>query len=407
MIRIPKIAVLAALLAAAPVRAASHHPGPRPEQVHPAKTKVSAPVEIEMGSAYNRPTVQVMIDGKGPFRFLVDSGAGTTVINADLAKEIGLEIVDSTRVGDPMNPQAIRADVVRVPSLSIGGAVFEEFQAASWDRAYLGRGGKDDPRGVIGFPVFHDVLLTFDYVDHKLRIAPGDLPKPDGKTVLAYEAPMGIPEFTVKIGDIDVKSHLDTGSGGFFSVPKSYKDQLKFSGPLVEVGRGRTVNTEMVIRGALLEGAVSVGQYRWEKPFVVVSDELPMGNLGGTALASFAITFDQRAQAMRFEQKAPLVSPPMPQPKAPVQNASAPPPPGSGLRFAGHPGSSDLEVYDVAPGSPAAKAGVTAGEKLLEINGASVASLSDDQRRAAFRASPLKLKLAKDGVEHEVTIVFP
>ena len=406
MTRFPLIAVLATSIAV-PFAAQAHapHPGAKPEQARPAKTSVTAPVEVEMGAAHNRPTVQVMIDGKGPFTFLVDSGAGSTVINADLAKELGLAVVDSTRIGDPMNPQAIRADVVRVPSLSIGGAEFKEFQAASWDRGYLLKGEKEDPRGVVGFPVFHDVLLTFDYVDHKLRIAPGELPKPDGKGVLAYDAPMGIPVFTVKLGGVDVPSHLDTGSGGFFSVPKAYQDRLKFSGPLTEVGRARTVNTEMVLRGAQLEGALAVGQFQWENPFIIVSDELPMGNLGGRALASFAVTFDQRAQAMRFEQKAPLVSPAMPI-RTHAANASATPP-SSGIRFAGHPGSADLAVYDVAPGSAAARVGVTAGEKVLEINGASVANLSEDQRRAALRSSPLKLKLEKDGVPHEVTIVFP
>src|SRR5207237_9515453 len=98
-----------------------------------------------------------------------------------------------------------------------------------------------------------------------------------------------------------------------FSVPKSYQDQLKFKGPLVEVGRARTVNTEMVLKGAELEGALGLGQFRWENPLLLVSDELPMGNFGSKALYSFAITFDQREQAMRFEQKAPLVSPTMPE----------------------------------------------------------------------------------------------
>src|SRR5689334_18038270 len=206
MIRFPAALGLALLVVAAP--AFAQHPSP--EQVRPKKTTVAAPVEVPMGSLAGRPTVDVMIAGKGPFRFLVDSGAGTTVINQDLAQELGLAVEDSTRIGDPMNPQAIRADVVRVPSLSIGAAKFEDFTAASWDRAYLLRAGETNPaRGVIGFPVFHEVLLTFDYVDHEMRIAPGSLPKPDGKSVIPYDAPMGIPEFTVNLGGVGVKTHLD------------------------------------------------------------------------------------------------------------------------------------------------------------------------------------------------------
>jgi len=412
MIRFRAAAALL-VLAAAPALAydAPKHAGEPPERVRPLKTSIAAPVEVPMGSMAGRPTIDVMINGKGPFRFLVDTGAGTTVINQDLAKELGLAVVDTTRIGDPMNPNAIKADVVEVPSMTIGGATFETFTAASWDRGYLIRAGETNPpRGVIGFPVFRELLVTFDYVDKKLRLASGSLPKADGKTVVPYDAPMGIPEFTVNVGGVDVTTHLDTGSGGFYSVPKRYLDQLKFKGPLEEVGRARTVNTEMVLKGAELDGKLSLGQYAWEKPFVIVSDELPLGNLGGQALASFAITFDQRAQAMKFEQKAPLVAGrPTPRTSQVAQavNASAPGPPASVLRFGSHGGPGDLFVYDVAADSPAAKAGVTPGEKVLEVNGTPIASMPEDQVRAAMRTSPLKLKLLKDATTHEVTIVFP
>lgn len=394
------------LLALASPAFAQHQPS---EHVRPKKTTVKAPVEVPMGSMAGRPTVDVMIAGKGPYRFIVDSGAGTTVIDQALSKELGLVVEDSTRIGDPMNPSAIKADVVRVPSLTIGGAKFEDFTAASFDRAYLVRAGETNPpRGVIGFPVFHEVLVTFDYVDQKMRIAPGSLPKPDGKSVIPYDAPMGIPEFTVNLGGVDVRTHLDTGSGGFYSVPKRYQDQLKFTGPLEEVGRARTVNTEMILKGAEVDGKLSLGQFAWDKPFVIVSDELPMGNFGGQALSSFAITFDQRAQAMQFQQKAPLVSGrPVMHKKTEMANASATPTPGSGIKFGSHGGPGDLFVYDVAPDSPAAKAGVTAGETVLEVNGTKIDAMPEDQVRAAMRISPLKLKLSKDGSTHEVTIVFP
>jgi predicted aspartyl protease len=416
MTRLSVLALAAWTLAAAPParagqtkipeqRSASHRKhAAEMESARPKKTRVDQPVAVDMKLVTNHPTVQVMFGDKGPFTFIVDSGAGSTVINSDLAEELGLEVVGKTRIGDPMNPEAIEANVVRIPSLSIGGATFEDFRAASWAHQEL-RKGENAPRGVIGFPTFTDVLLTFDYVDQKLRIAPGDLPEPDGKTVLAYVAPMGIPEFTLKLGGVDVVTHLDTGSGGFYSVPKRYQDKLKFSGPLTEVGRGRTVNTEMILRGAELDGTLAFGQFAWEKPFIIVSDELPLGNLGTRALASFAVTFDQRRKAMRFEQKAPLVAE---RPKAmgggPVAANAAAGPPASGMRFASH-GEGDLEVYSVEPGSPGEKAGIVAGEKVLEVNGVALAAMGDGLR-AAMRTSPLKLKLEKDGKTREVVVTF-
>jgi predicted aspartyl protease len=418
------LSVLALATAIAPAIAAHTAPATTPDKpvmkhdaamqakAKPKKSTVAQPVEVEMKTAFGRPEIEVMIDGKGPFKFLVDSGAGSTVINSDLAEELGLKVVGATAIGDPINPEAIQAKIVAVPSLEIGGAKFEDFQAASWNHQDILKGKGDDlPRGVIGFPTFADVLLTFDYVDGKLRIANGELPKADGKTVLAYEAPMGIPELTLKIGGVDVATHLDTGSGGFLSVPKKYQDQLKFAGPLEEVGRARTVNTEMILKGAELAGNAAIGQFVYEKPFVLVSDELPMGNLGSRALAPFAITFDQHAKSVQFQQKAPLVAD-RPQREVRVagapsaSNAAATGPPASGMRFASH-GDGDLEVYSVEPGSPAAKAGIKAGDKVLEINGTALSALADDARRTATRTSPLKLKLESEGVTREVVVVFP
>jgi putative serine protease PepD len=76
------------------------------------------------------------------------------------------------------------------------------------------------------------------------------------------------------------------------------------------------------------------------------------------------------------------------------------------MRFASH-GDRDLEVYSVEAGSPAAKAGIKAGDKVLEINGTALSALADDARRAATRTSPLKLKLETEGATREVVVVFP
>ena len=64
-----------------------------------------------------------------------------------------------------------------------------------------------------------------------------------------------------------------------------------------------------------------------------------------------------------------------------------------------------MSVYDVAPDSPAAQAGVTAGEEVVAINGKPAMSY-DDARRAALHASPVTLTLRKDGKSHDVTITF-
>jgi predicted aspartyl protease len=385
--------------------AAGAHPGATGPQVK--RTIVPAATDTPLELAGNHPVIQVMIDGKGPYRFLVDTGASHSVIDSSLAEELGLKSRGEMRMGDPMNPDAIVAQQVELPSLEIGGAKFEGVFAASWNQSKMFPAA-DPPRGVVGFSVFKDVLVTFDYADRKFAIAPGSLPAVDGKKVIPFTMPDGIPQFEIAVGGVRMQAHLDTGSGGFFSLPKAMRDSVRFQGPLVEVGHGHTVNSEFAILGGTLDGSLQIAGFAYDHPFIETTDVLPMPNLGSKALTPFALTFDQRAHTMRFDAKAPLKSPVAPKGQAQLASApgrGAPPPPPSGMRFAVGDGEA-MSVYDVAPDSPAARAGVTAGEDVVAINGKPAMSYDDDARRAALRSSPVTLTLRKDGKTHDVTITF-
>src|ERR1051326_8132692 len=132
---------------------------------------VSVPMDLSSG----QPVVEVYLNGKGPFRMFLDTGAGSTVLDRSLADELALRHVGKTRMGDPANPEAIAADLVRIDSLRIGPASFEGIEAASWDRSGLRRDA-NPPRGVIGFALFRELLLTLDYPGAQVRLAHGTLP---------------------------------------------------------------------------------------------------------------------------------------------------------------------------------------------------------------------------------------
>src|SRR5262249_46769201 len=96
-----------------------------------------ATVSVRLDLSMGQPVVDVILNGKGPFRMFLDTGAGTTVLDQSLATELGLQPVAQTRLGDPANPQAILADVVTIDTLRIGGALFRGVRAASFDRSAI------------------------------------------------------------------------------------------------------------------------------------------------------------------------------------------------------------------------------------------------------------------------------
>ena len=82
------------LLVVAPRTGSAHNP-PGPEMRNPAEPKVSIPagtVSMPMLDFGGRPGVNVRINGKGPFAFMVDTGTSQTVIDSNLATELSLPV---------------------------------------------------------------------------------------------------------------------------------------------------------------------------------------------------------------------------------------------------------------------------------------------------------------------------
>lgn len=112
---------------------------------------------------FGKPAVEVTVNGKGPWLFFADTGAGVTVIDRSLAKALGLEVIGKRPIGGPDDPEGIDADVVRLHSLKLGSIEFTNVEAASWDRSDLYKqAGRDRPCGVLGFGLFASYLLSFD-----------------------------------------------------------------------------------------------------------------------------------------------------------------------------------------------------------------------------------------------------
>lgn len=401
--------ILASAARTAPDSTASAH-AHEPPSVTAARTVLPAgrTVAVPMDLGSGQPVVEVVLDGRGPYRMFLDTGAGSTVLDRSLAEELGLRHVGTTRIGDPANPEAIAADLVLIDSLRIGGARFEGIRAASWDRSALRRDA-DPPRGVIGFAVFRELLLTLDYPAAEVHLSRGRLPAADGQTILRYADPDGVPAIPIEVAGARLEADLDTGSPGFLSIPESDTSRVRFAGPLEVMGRGRTVNSEVLFRGAVVDGAVAIGSHRFDHALVMVQNALPNPILGGRALRDFALTFDQQAKSIRFERTR--VSPPeafAPPRGAPGGSVVQGPPPGgktAGVMLSPQP-DGGLTVVGTLPGSAAARADLAQGDHVLKLNGTPVESMSDDARLAALHHSPVTLTIARGGRTFDITLEF-
>jgi len=267
----------------------------KPKSVELTSNKVVVPISIYA----NKPVVEVTINGKGPYSLFLDTGAGGTFLDQTLSDELRLPSTGTMKIGDPADPNALEVKRDQIGEMRIGGAAFKNFICVASDRSGLYKPGA--PRGVIGIPVFHDVLVTIDYPNKQLVLERGSLPVADDKRVLNMKhEPGGIYSVAISVNGARMDAHVDTGSAGAITMPAELMDKMALRSKPVERGRGRTVGGEMVIYAASLAGEFAVGDLKLVDPEIVFFGRLRTPNLGYGFLSRFAITLDQVNLRFRF-----------------------------------------------------------------------------------------------------------
>jgi Aspartyl protease len=265
----------------------------------------SASTEVPMLSTDNV-LVEARIDGKGPYRFALDTGAGGGGrISRSLATKLGLKVVGQAITGDPSGKNRETIDIVEAGSLAIGDATFSGAKLAVRDLPAAPGRTQPEFDGVLGIGLFQDYLLTLDYPARQVRIEKGELPPADGREVLDFEDRHGIPSIKLQVGDLEVAAEVDSGNmRGELVLPASYIGKVPLEKDPVVVGRGRTAFNEFEIKQAPLKGAVRVGSQSVERPLVDFVEIFPHANIGHAFLRRFAVTIDQKNHRIRFRMPA-------------------------------------------------------------------------------------------------------
>ena len=126
------------------------------------------PLPAQVTITESQLTTAVLIDGKGPFQFIVDTGADRSVIAEDVAKALHLPIGRTVIVQGII--RAIPAPTVPVAELRFGSEVRNDLEVPVLPRALL----KAD--GFLGLDAIGKNRVVFDFRKRTLRVAG---PQPD------------------------------------------------------------------------------------------------------------------------------------------------------------------------------------------------------------------------------------
>ncbi len=249
-----------------------------------------------------RPVAEVRINGKGPYRFIVDTGAHVTAIDSALAGELALPEVRGARVPEGEAPGV----VVRAREIRLGTAALRDVSVITAPLSAM-FSGADAPRGVLGAASFPGYRLVLDYPSKRIAILKGTLPAADGRTTFEYPANKLLPMVPVRVAGIEAQVDLDSGSPMGLTLPLKFLTQVPLASKAKEVGRARTPGGEFPISTAKVDGMIEIGEYRLDLAEVSFSDvapgaEPPNGNIGYQVLRGFKVTFDSVNRRIRLER---------------------------------------------------------------------------------------------------------
>jgi CubicO group peptidase (beta-lactamase class C family) len=262
----------------------------------PGEVMIGGRVRIPMDVANHVPVIEAKVNGKGPFRFVVDSGFGGMMeISPELAQKLALPVIGEAISGDPSgkNQQPIR--VLSAESVDIAELHLGQVEVGEQRGRHL-----DDADGVIGLHLFNSLIVTFDYPNARFEIDAGSLPAADGAKILSYNAEHGIPNIEVDVAGVKVKTDIDSGSPALISVPLSIAKSLPLAAEPKVVGHGRTVGNDFDVYAAPLKGEAHIGAITLTDPRIDFVEIFPVGNLGFRFLKDLVVTFDPANHRVRF-----------------------------------------------------------------------------------------------------------
>ncbi|MGH7725296.1 MAG: aspartyl protease family protein [Candidatus Eiseniibacteriota bacterium] len=324
--------------------------------------------------------VPVSIGGAAPRTFLVDTGAGLTAISYELADTLGLTL------GEPMGIVGLgggtNARTATLPRIGLGSLSRTNVQCLVIDFSELRTGLGIPVEGILGFSALNRYAVTFDFALGTLELAENSPPQElgDGSARVRFEIVGGLPQIEARVDGGDPISFIvDTGAFRTFvprttgeaiattarvpGIPFVGADGRALEGVAVRA-RSLTVGTAEVARPIVLYASSPATN----DPVGITLASGDRGVLGSDILRRFRVTLDYPRSELVLE------------------------PPGKGgvTRLDVEPETDGLigpglvpvregttyRVQAVIAGSPAERAGVRVGDRLIAIDGREIAGLS-------------------------------
>ena len=300
--------------AAAPPRIGKPRPAPpTPSNIARPPNAVFDPAlaiggeDVKARKVETRLSVDVHVNGSGPYRFIVDSGADTSVVGLRIARDLQLPL-GSPVVLNGMTARNI-VDRVKVDQLTVGSNRIEDLELPALRETDVGG------QGMIGIDALAQQRLMLDFEKHLIKVEDARTPvkHEPGEIVITARRNRGQLILThVRAAGYELDAIIDTGTeitiGNLALRDKLMRrNRDKFITVPVTGVTGETVDLQLARIGELQLGPVTLRDvpmaFADVPPFKMFGlHEQPALLLGTDILETFRrISLDFRARKVRFQ----------------------------------------------------------------------------------------------------------
>ena len=212
----PVLAFAAAFAATASAQAPQIHK-PRPETSRPAMPPLPPALiddnlsiggdDVNARKAETRMTVEVKVNGHGPYHFVVDSGADTSVVGLNIARDLELPLGRPAILNDMTARNLV--DRVKVAELTLGPSTIVDLEVPALREEHLGG------QGMIGIDALVRQRLMMDFEERVIKVEDARKPArrlPDEIVVIGRLNKGQLILTEVDAGGLELEAVVDTGS---------------------------------------------------------------------------------------------------------------------------------------------------------------------------------------------------
>ena len=368
----------------------------------PTDGAIRIPVEV----VNHRVHLPVSVNGGPPGTFILDTGAGTSPLDQDYAKGLGIEGRPGGRaMGAAGSVELLLATGV---TYRFNGIEIAPERVALLPLAPVSLRIGRPVVGVLGRDVFRRFVTEFDYGNSQVTLHPPDAYQPPaGAVAIPFEAAHGgLPRIDAKITledgrTIDARFLVDSGAGAAVVLKRHFVNTHGIdTSKAMESPGGLGVGGAARARVGRIR-SLDVGGFTIERPVTMFSlatagalaSEESDGLIGGEILRRFTMTVDAGRSRLLFVPNRAL--------RDPFEFDM------SGIHLTARDATFQaIDVFEVVPNTPAAEAGLRAGDELRAIDGHTATPSQLPDIRNLFRqpGKRYEITVLRNGVEEKVML---